>query len=103
MVRRFIQRILAKCVEDSVPDISKPPIVPEYLNRDSKIIEALESSSKAADIFRKRQLTACHLCPLRSNETLGDAAYNYGINEEEWIIELNFAVFCRIQEMYQLS
>jgi len=36
-------------------------------------------------------------------ETLGEAAKNYGIDEEDWIINLNYAIFCRLQEMFKVS
>ena len=52
-------------------------------------------------IFKKK--TACHLCPLRMKETLGEAAKQLRIDEESWVIELNYSIFCRLQEMSQES
>ncbi|MAA79571.1 MAG: hypothetical protein CL916_09960 [Deltaproteobacteria bacterium] len=103
MIRKRLRRMLSKCIDDLVPDISQPPVFPEYIHRNTKIIDALESSKRAKEIFAKRNLPACELCPLRMEETLGEAAKNYGIDEEEWIIELNFAIFCRLQEMFKVS
>ena len=103
MIRKRIRRMLSKYIDDLVPDISHPPVFPEYIDRNTKIIDALESSEQAKEIFIQRNLPACELCPLRTEETLGEAAKNYGIDEEEWIIELNFAIFCRLQEMFKVS
>lgn len=103
MIRNRLRRIISKCIVDLVPDISHPPIFPEYIHRNTRIIDALESSKDAKAIFAKRNLPACEFCPLRMEETLGEAAKNYGINEEEWIIELNFAIFRRLQEFLKVS
>ena len=101
--RKRLRRILSKYLDDLVPDISYPPVFPEYIDRNTKIADALASSAQAKAIFEQRNLPACHLCPLRMEETLGEAAKNYGIDEEDWIIELNFAIFCRLQEMFTVS
>ena len=103
MIRKRLRRILSKYNDDLVPDISYPPIFPEYINRNTKIVDALASSPQAKFIFEQRNLPACHLCPLRMEETLGEAAKNYGIDEEDWIINLNYAIFCRLQEMFKVS
>ena len=103
MIRKRLRRILSKYIDDLVPDISYPSVFPEYIDRNTTIADALASSQQAKVIFTQRNLPACHLCPLRKEETLGEAAKNYGIDEEDWIIELNFAIFCRLQEMFKVS
>lgn len=101
--RKKLRRILSKYIDDLVPDISYPSVFSEYIDRNTTIADALASSQQAKVIFTQRNLPACHLCPLRMEETLGEAAKNYGIDEEDWIIELNFAIFCRLQEMFKVS
>ena len=103
MIRKQLRRILSKCIDDLLPDISHPPIFPEYIHRNTRIIDALGSSKQAKEIFAQRNLPACEFCPLRMEETLGEAARNYGIDEELWIMELNFAIFCRLQEKCKVS
>ena len=103
MVRKVIRRVLSKIVVEMIPDISYPESKLEYIDRDTLIVDALTSSEMAPLIFKKRRLPACHLCPLRMKETLGEAAKNYGIDEESWVIELNYSIFCRLQEMSQES
>ena len=99
MIRERLRRVLSKWIDELVPDISSPSDFPEYIHRNTRIIDALSSSEQAKEIFLRRNLPACHLCPLSTTETLGEAAKNYGIDEESWIIDLNFAIFYRLQEM----
>ena len=103
MIRKRLRRMLSRYIGEHDPDISQPAVLPVYINRDTLIIDALQSSKQAKHIFTERNLPACELCPLSSIETIGEAAKNYGINEEEWIMELNFAIFCRLQEMLKVS
>ena len=53
------------------------------------IQEALARHAGASQVFRDRHLPGCHLCAVRFDETLGEAAEAYGIPLEEWLAELN--------------
>jgi hypothetical protein len=53
------------------------------------IEEALARHPGAAGTFSLRHLPACHLCAVRFDETVAEAADAYGIPLEEWLQELN--------------
>ena len=50
---------------------------------------ALARHPGAGKVFSERHLPGCHLCAVRFDETIGEAAEAYGIPLDDWLSDLN--------------
>jgi hypothetical protein len=103
MIRSFVQQKLTDHIGKILPKYPRLLSRLSYVQGRELIVAALSSTKEAAGIFRSLGLPNCRMCPLHKEESLQEAAQSYGIDQEKWLIRLNFEIFIRQQEMLNIS